>query len=398
MTYWMRLPDRDRSGERDRFEPIAEGERHGLRPDIAQQLWDRICAERVDGAPRGDTEAGRQRFRDVAPRLAARRRRSQLAVGKTTSVLAELAGEPRGHSTVTADLDAELVPRAPGRATQVDAMIQQQDRMYGPQGMDARGDRLHEDPAALGNATSATAADEPPGAAEVRQVLAALQQPWRSASPEPAEPVHATRPQDAASLRTPARLDQLWRVPEKRPNARPPAAAPSAAQPSQEAPRNPTTAQTSRGRGPVLGATRAAPVRPGPAVSLEPAVAARMSRLFGVDLTRTAVVPDSPAATGATKAVTKDGEVHFRAGAYQPNTPEGDRLIAHELAHIVQLRGDGDATRRVVYIRCRPRVQSRKPRRRISISTQTVLGSQGNAFQLPPNVTWSERSRWSMLG
>ncbi|HEU4728197.1 MAG TPA: DUF4157 domain-containing protein, partial [Kofleriaceae bacterium] len=77
----------------------------------------------------------------------------------------------------------------------------------------------------------------------------------------------------------------------------------------------------------------------GPATRLDDGVGARMSRLFGVDLTGTRVVPASPVATGATKAVTKDGEVHFRAGAYRPGTPDGDWLIAHELAHVVQQRG-----------------------------------------------------------
>jgi Domain of unknown function (DUF4157) len=74
---------------------------------------------------------------------------------------------------------------------------------------------------------------------------------------------------------------------------------------------------------------------------LDPAAGSRMSHLFGVDLTRVTVVPNSPLATGSTKAVTKAGEVHFRTGAYQPGTPEGDRLIAHELAHVVQQQGRG---------------------------------------------------------
>lgn len=63
-----------------------------------------------------------------------------------------------------------------------------------------------------------------------------------------------------------------------------------------------------------------------------------MSQLFQLDLKGVEVVPDSPVATGSAKAVTKDGRVHFRAGAYQPGTPEGDWLIAHELAHVVQQR------------------------------------------------------------
>ncbi|HEX7841730.1 MAG TPA: DUF4157 domain-containing protein [Kofleriaceae bacterium] len=75
------------------------------------------------------------------------------------------------------------------------------------------------------------------------------------------------------------------------------------------------------------------------AVPLEPSVGARMSRLFGVDLTNVEVIPESPAVTGSAKAVTKEDAVHFRPGAYQPGTPEGDRLIAHELAHVVQRRG-----------------------------------------------------------
>ncbi|HET7500056.1 MAG TPA: DUF4157 domain-containing protein, partial [Kofleriaceae bacterium] len=83
-----------------------------------------------------------------------------------------------------------------------------------------------------------------------------------------------------------------------------------------------------------------APPGAGQPTRLEDALGTRMSRLFGVDLTGTRVVPDSPAATGATKAVTQDGEVHFRAGAYRPGTPQGDWLIAHELAHVVQQRAD----------------------------------------------------------
>jgi hypothetical protein len=40
----------------------------------------------------------------------------------------------------------------------------------------------------------------------------------------------------------------------------------------------------------------------------------------------------------------KDGEIHFRAGAYQPDTPRGQWLIAHEVAHAVQVQS-GRGTR-----------------------------------------------------
>jgi len=84
-------------------------------------------------------------------------------------------------------------------------------------------------------------------------------------------------------------------------------------------------------------ADRAPP--PDQAIPLETSVVARMGRLFDADLTDVKVVPESPEVTGATKAVTKDDQVHFRPGTYQPGTSEGDWLIAHELAHVVQQRG-----------------------------------------------------------
>jgi hypothetical protein len=37
-----------------------------------------------------------------------------------------------------------------------------------------------------------------------------------------------------------------------------------------------------------------------------------------------------------TKAITLGDEILFASGAYTPNTPEGDRLLAHELAHVEQ--------------------------------------------------------------
>jgi len=39
------------------------------------------------------------------------------------------------------------------------------------------------------------------------------------------------------------------------------------------------------------------------------------------------------------RAVTIGNHIAFGAGQYQPGTPEGDRLIAHELAHVIQMRG-----------------------------------------------------------
>jgi hypothetical protein len=69
---------------------------------------------------------------------------------------------------------------------------------------------------------------------------------------------------------------------------------------------------------------------------LPEATRGRMERAFGRDFDDVVVYPDSPEATGATRALTRGREIHFRAGAFAPGTAEGDRLIAHELAHVVQ--------------------------------------------------------------
>ncbi len=69
---------------------------------------------------------------------------------------------------------------------------------------------------------------------------------------------------------------------------------------------------------------------------LPDAIRARMARACGQDFDEVVIHPDSPEATGATRALTRGNEIHFRTGAYEPGTAAGDWLIAHELAHMVQ--------------------------------------------------------------
>jgi uncharacterized protein DUF4157 len=51
--------------------------------------------------------------------------------------------------------------------------------------------------------------------------------------------------------------------------------------------------------------------------------------------------PESNAAADAlgTRAYTSGNQIHFASGQYAPATPDGQHLIAHELAHTVQQRG-----------------------------------------------------------
>jgi hypothetical protein len=101
--------------------------------------------------------------------------------------------------------------------------------------------------------------------------------------------------------------------------------------------------------GPALGeiaapsARRRAGLDAALAQPLDVATRWRMEQAFGVELSGVSIRRDSSLATGATRALVKDGEIHFRRGTYEPGTPAGDRLIAHELAHVVQLRAGTDA-------------------------------------------------------
>jgi 7-keto-8-aminopelargonate synthetase-like enzyme len=66
-------------------------------------------------------------------------------------------------------------------------------------------------------------------------------------------------------------------------------------------------------------------------------------RALGHDLSRVRIHTDAEAARAATvigaSAFTNGLDISFNAGAYDPGTRRGDRLLAHELVHVVQQRG-----------------------------------------------------------
>src|SRR5215208_7224590 len=75
---------------------------------------------------------------------------------------------------------------------------------------------------------------------------------------------------------------------------------------------------------------------------LDPDTRAVMERRFGHDFGRVQVHADSQAAEAARQldslAFTSGQDIFFGAEAYQPDTPPGRRLLAHELAHTIQQR------------------------------------------------------------
>ncbi len=74
-------------------------------------------------------------------------------------------------------------------------------------------------------------------------------------------------------------------------------------------------------------------------------VRARMEPRLGADLSQVKVHTSGESASAAerlgARAFTTDGEVHFGAGQFAPGTKEGDRLLAHELTHVVQGQRSG---------------------------------------------------------
>jgi hypothetical protein len=80
----------------------------------------------------------------------------------------------------------------------------------------------------------------------------------------------------------------------------------------------------------------------GSGATLDSGVAGKLSPSLG-DLSDVRVHTDSTAhdlnhAVSA-RAFATGTDVYFAQGEYKPNTSDGDKLIAHELAHVVQQRG-----------------------------------------------------------
>ena len=83
----------------------------------------------------------------------------------------------------------------------------------------------------------------------------------------------------------------------------------------------------------------------GAGTALESGVRTRMGSAMGYDFSAVRMHTDSKASELASahnaRAFTVGDHVAFGQGEYQPGTPVGDALIAHELAHVIQQQGAG---------------------------------------------------------
>ena len=63
----------------------------------------------------------------------------------------------------------------------------------------------------------------------------------------------------------------------------------------------------------------------------------QLEEKFQTDFSDIAIVTDSEeAAELGVKAFTQGNTIYFRSGEYNPGTPEGQEVIAHELTHVIQ--------------------------------------------------------------
>lgn len=77
-------------------------------------------------------------------------------------------------------------------------------------------------------------------------------------------------------------------------------------------------------------------------------IRARLEQSLATDLSAVRVGVDPILAAMGARAIASGTEVRFAPGAYQPDTPEGEQLIAHEVAHLTQqAQGRVAPTRRV---------------------------------------------------
>lgn len=80
-----------------------------------------------------------------------------------------------------------------------------------------------------------------------------------------------------------------------------------------------------------------------PGLALPPALRARLERALAADLSAVRVGEDPSVAAIGARAHARGTDVLFAPGAYQPDTTDGQHLIAHEVVHLLQ-QADGGVT------------------------------------------------------
>lgn len=256
MTRWMYPPELSHARERDEFDPVVQGGRHGLSREQSLAIWEHVCADATYSAARCNLEQIHARFHELAMRSARRAGWIFPDVGKVTRVGVELGRAAPGMREAD-----EWKPGTPGRETLVAIEARRRGEADREPGMSRRFDFVPGFDTALPGHTAVAAATVPV---------------MRSAE-------RAEIDRDAADL----------------------------------------VARARHGGAP-----------------LEDTLRSRLEATLGVRLDGVRVHADGAADAAArslgARAFAIGNDVFFRAGAYDPRHHDGQRLIAHEVAHTVQ--------------------------------------------------------------
>lgn len=279
MTRWMHPPELARPRQQDQFDPLLEGDRHGLSRELALAIWKRVCADATDSAGRRDEEKVRQQFNELAARIAARGRRLRPDPGRVTRVGVEISGDSLGAWSVD-----ELKPHTPGRET----LVAVEARRWMVQG-------------------------EGPTASEPSRADEASTPVSRRTGRHDWLPDHLMSSSPGGGfLPTVNRVSTIFR---------------SQVAPVQEgAVEDPAVAE--------------ALSRRGGGEPLPEALRGEMEAALGADLRRVRLHTDEVAGDAAraihARAFTVGEDIFFAPGAFEPGTASGCELLAHELTHVVQ--------------------------------------------------------------
>lgn len=273
---WFHSAGSEHASTERAFDPIREGEKYRLPPEVSLEIWERICAgARADAwgaADIADAEETQRRFHELAAQVAARGGRLRPEVGKRTRVdVANARARGLHHSM--------LDPHGVGKTTRVDAATHD----------DEAADIVDRDEAASRTrVVTANGAVHP-------TVLGPSALAARSARAAPVADLHVARSAE------PTRADvdhhmvtAAFALIEDRRSGEP----------------------------------------------LPPELAQRLATELGVDLSRVRIHTDERAARitaqlGA-RAIAVRNDLYFAAGEYAPTTKAGVELIAHEVMHVAQ--------------------------------------------------------------
>jgi hypothetical protein len=318
---WLHPPRNDGSHDRDSFDPVVEGARYRLSPELLHAMWARAVADASESDGRDREDDARARFHQLAASVASGKP-LHLDIGRVTRVDDELAGararrwlapsghRPTGKQTLT-DADARRVSaaaeRAPGDTSDSRARSKLDDyRVLGLESMLqwlAVGHPLRQE------VIAAAALDD--------RSIAGRATHW-------CEPLPSARAPNTTSSGA-----ALWQAAERRAV---------------------TLYRRALGTGAIDEhdpAVELALRQRGAGQRLHRALRRELERRLGVSLADVRVHTDAVAAKAAqalgAEAFTVGDDIFFAAGAFDPDTQSGRRLLVHELTHVVQSRRLGDA-------------------------------------------------------